>query len=60
MSTLDVDVAVIELDEDGGVAVDLGGHQGGMAICYEVVYPGLVRSQAAQADVLLNRPEYPQ
>jgi len=34
--------------------LDLGGHRGVMAICYEVVYPELVRLQAAEADVLLT------
>jgi apolipoprotein N-acyltransferase len=34
--------------------LDLGGHRGVMAICYEVVYPDLVRLQAAEADVLLT------
>ncbi|HEX7038037.1 MAG TPA: apolipoprotein N-acyltransferase [Pseudomonadales bacterium] len=34
--------------------LDLGGHRGAMAICYEIVYPDLVRSQAAEADVLLT------
>jgi apolipoprotein N-acyltransferase len=35
--------------------LDLGGQQRGvMAICYEVVYPDLVRTQAAAADVLLT------
>jgi apolipoprotein N-acyltransferase len=34
--------------------LDLGGHRGVMAICYEVTYPDLVRLQAAQADVLLT------
>jgi apolipoprotein N-acyltransferase len=34
--------------------LDLGDHRGIMAICYEVVYPDLVRAQAATADVLLT------
>lgn len=34
--------------------LDLGGQRGVMAICYEVVYPDLVRAQAADADVLLT------
>ncbi len=34
--------------------LDLGGQQGVVAICYEVVYPELVRGQAAAADVLLT------
>jgi apolipoprotein N-acyltransferase len=34
--------------------LELGGHRGLMAICYEVVYPDLVRLQAADADVLLT------
>ncbi len=34
--------------------LELGGHRGIMAICYEVVYPDLVRTQAAEADVLLT------
>jgi apolipoprotein N-acyltransferase len=34
--------------------LELGGQQGVMAICYEVVYPDLVRLQAAAADVLLT------
>lgn len=34
--------------------LNLGGYHGLMAICYEIVYPDLVRSQAAQADVLLT------
>ncbi len=32
----------------------LGGDRGAMAICYEVVYPDLVRREAADADVLLT------
>jgi apolipoprotein N-acyltransferase len=34
--------------------LDLGGPRGVMAICYEVVYPDLVREQADRADVLLT------
>jgi apolipoprotein N-acyltransferase len=34
--------------------LDLGGYQGIMAICYEVVYPDLVRAQAQEADVLIT------
>ncbi|MEQ8858713.1 MAG: apolipoprotein N-acyltransferase [Pseudomonadales bacterium] len=34
--------------------LDLGGHRGAMAICYEVVYPDLARVQAGEADVLLT------
>ena len=34
--------------------LDLGGPRAVMAICYEVVYPALVRAQAAEADVLLT------
>ncbi len=34
--------------------LDLGGDRGAMAICYEVVYPDLVRREAARADVLLT------
>ena len=34
--------------------LDLGGHRGIMAICYEVVYPDLVRAQAREADVLIT------
>jgi apolipoprotein N-acyltransferase len=34
--------------------LDLGDHRGVMAICYEAVYPDLVRLQAGEADVLLT------
>tara|TARA_Y100001933_G_scaffold250199_1_gene286083 strand:+ start:7732 stop:9240 length:1509 start_codon:yes stop_codon:yes gene_type:complete len=34
--------------------LDLGDHGAVMAICYEIVYPGLVRAQAAGAGVLLT------
>lgn len=34
--------------------LDLGGQRAVMAICYEVVYPGLVRAGAAESDVLLT------
>jgi apolipoprotein N-acyltransferase len=34
--------------------LDLGGYRGIMAICYEVVYPDLVRAQAREADVLIT------
>lgn len=34
--------------------LDLGGQRAVMAICYEVVYPDLVRADAAEADVLLT------
>jgi apolipoprotein N-acyltransferase len=34
--------------------LDLGGYQGIMAICYEVVYPDLVRAQAQEADLLIT------
>jgi len=34
--------------------LDIGGHLAAMAICYEVVYPELVREQARRADVLLT------
>ncbi len=34
--------------------LDLGGERAVMSICYEVVYPDLVRTQAAAADVLLT------
>lgn len=34
--------------------LDLGGQRAVMAICYEVVYPDLVRAGAAESDVLLT------
>jgi apolipoprotein N-acyltransferase len=34
--------------------LDLGGYHGIMAICYEVVYPDLVRAQAREADLLIT------
>ncbi|MBX3706235.1 MAG: apolipoprotein N-acyltransferase [Pseudomonadales bacterium] len=34
--------------------LDVGGRRAVMAICYEVVYPELVREQAAAADVLMT------
>lgn len=34
--------------------LDIGGPRAAMAICYEVVYPDLVREQARQSDVLLT------
>lgn len=34
--------------------LDVGGQRAVMSICYEVVYPDLVRTQAAEADVLLT------
>ena len=34
--------------------LDIGGARAAMAICYEVVYPGLVREQGRQSDVLLT------
>lgn len=34
--------------------LDLGGHRAVMSICYEVVYPDLVRTQAGSAGVLLT------
>jgi len=34
--------------------LEFGGRRGVMAICYEVVYPELVREQAAAADVLMT------
>ncbi len=34
--------------------LDIGGARAAMAICYEVVYPALVREQAQRADVLMT------
>jgi apolipoprotein N-acyltransferase len=34
--------------------LQLDGERAAMAICYEIVYPGLVREQAREADVLLT------
>jgi apolipoprotein N-acyltransferase len=39
---------------DGQPLLDIGGLRAAMAICYEVVYPDLVRADAANADVLMT------
>jgi apolipoprotein N-acyltransferase len=39
---------------DGQPLLDIGGPRAAMAICYEVVYPDLVRADGANADVLMT------